>query len=207
MKALRMGALPPQDYLDPESLRELEAGTSRLKEDDSYQDFFFRDGQVADMKILCEDLAGFVGEEEKELEEAATSFSTAELEILGAADPAEGHPVALEQDLLANVDRITALAGARLAPGRRSVAFGKYRRMNFLLNCIDRLEVRGRDSAGLTLAMTFPDGDHLHRLEDRLREERLIRSLFPENGRGRSPQREHLPLGAGGRRPIPDGGM
>ncbi len=174
MKALRMGALLPQDYLEPASLRELEAGTSRLKEDASYQDFFFRDGQIADMKILCEDLAGFVGEEERELEEAATSFSTAELEILGSRQILLKDILwALEQDLLANVDRITALAGAASPRDVDPVAFGKYRRMNFLLNCIDRLEVRGRDSAGLALAMTFPDGDHLRRLEDRLREERL----------------------------------
>jgi glucosamine--fructose-6-phosphate aminotransferase (isomerizing) len=174
MKALRMGVLLPQDYLEPESLRELEAGTSRLKEDASYQDFFFRDGQVADMKMLCEDLAGFVGDEERELEEAATSFSTAELEILGSRQILLKDILwALEQDLLANVERITALAGAASPRDVDPVAFGKYRRMNFLLNCIDRLEVRGRDSAGLTLAMTFPDGDHLRRLEDRLREERL----------------------------------
>lgn len=174
MKALRMGALPPQDYLEPESLREMEAGTSRLKEDAPYQDFFFRESQVSDMKLLCEDLAGFLGEEERELEEAATSFSTVELEILGSRQILLKDILwALEQDVLANVDRITDLAGAASPRDVDPVAFGKYRRMNFLLNCIDRLEVRGRDSAGLALAMTFPDGEHLRRLEDRLREERL----------------------------------
>jgi glucosamine--fructose-6-phosphate aminotransferase (isomerizing) len=174
MKALRMGALPPQDYLEPESLREMEAGPARLKADAPYQAFFFRESQVSDMKLLCEDLAGFLGEEERELEEAATSFSTVELEILGSRQILLKDILwALEQDVLANVDRITDLAGAASPRDVDPVAFGKYRRMNFLLNCIDRLEVRGRDSAGLALAMTFPDGEHLRRLEDRLREERL----------------------------------
>ncbi len=185
MKALRMGAIPPPDYLEPESLRELDEGSSRLKEDAPYQDFFFRDGQIACLKRLCEELEGFVGDEEKELEEAATSFSTADLEVLGSRQILLKDILwALEQDVLANVDRITALAGAA-SPGEVDpAAFGKYRRMNFLLNCVDRLEVRGRDSAGLTLAMTFPDGERLHRLEDLLRENGLFEDYFRRSGGG-----------------------
>ncbi|NPU83446.1 MAG: SIS domain-containing protein [Syntrophaceae bacterium] len=174
MKALRMGALQPPDYLEPETLRELDAGASRLKEDGPYQDLFFRDGQVADLRLLCAELEGFVGQEEKELEEAATSFSTADLEILGSRQILLKDILwTLEKDVLANVDRIAALAGASSPQDVDPAAFGKYRRMNFLLNCVDRLEVRGRDSAGLELAVTFPDAERFRRLEDVLREEGL----------------------------------
>ncbi len=174
MKALRMGAIQPPDYLEPESLRELDAGVSRLKGDGAYQDLFFRDDQVADLKLLCAELEDFVCEEERALEEAATSFSTADLEILGSRQILLKDILwALEKDALANVDRITALAGAVSPLNVNQTAFGKYRRMNFLLNCLDRLEVRGRDSAGLVLAMTFSDGEGLRRLEDALREEGL----------------------------------
>ncbi|MGV8081532.1 MAG: SIS domain-containing protein [Syntrophales bacterium] len=185
MKALRMGAIPPPDYLEPESLRELDEESSRLKEDAPYQDFFFRDGQIACLKLLCEELEGFVGDEEKELEEAATSFSTADLEVLGSRQILLKDILwALDQDVLANVDRITALAGAASPGDVDPAAFGKYRRMNFLLNCVDRLEVRGRDSAGLALAMTFPDGERLHRLEDLLRENGLFEDYSRRSGGG-----------------------
>jgi glucosamine--fructose-6-phosphate aminotransferase (isomerizing) len=33
----------------------------------------------------------------------------------------------------------------------------EFRKVNFILNNLDRLEVRGRDSAGLSIMVTFPD--------------------------------------------------
>ncbi len=178
MTALRVGAVEPPDYYEPEVLGALEAGTFRLKEEAPFQDLCCRADQITELQALCSEMDGFVREEERELEEAATSFTTAELEILASRQVLLKDILwALERDILANVDRIAALAGVASPRDLDPVAFGKYRRMNFLLNCLDRLEVRGRDSAGLQLSLTVPGGgEDVRRLEDLLREEGLLES-------------------------------
>ncbi|MCF8053859.1 MAG: SIS domain-containing protein [Deltaproteobacteria bacterium] len=57
----------------------------------------------------------------------------------------------LERDILANILPIKALAGDRVSP------FGlkMFARINFVLNSIYRLEVRGRDSAGVEVDFSF----------------------------------------------------
>lgn len=59
----------------------------------------------------------------------------------------------LEQDLLPNLQKIRALAG-EVHPLSRNRAFELWK-LNSLLNGIDRLEVRGRDSAGIALQVFF----------------------------------------------------
>jgi glucosamine--fructose-6-phosphate aminotransferase (isomerizing) len=184
MKALGAGAFEVREYLDPGSLGALEAGTARLKEDAHFQELFFREDRLAELESLCSELGAFAGEEERRLEEEATSFTTAELEILGSRQILLRDVLwALERDILANVGRIAALAGAGSPRDLDPVAFGKYRRMNFLLNCLDRLEVRGRDSAGLLVSLTLTGAEELRRLEERLQEEGLLDSCR-ERSRG-----------------------
>jgi glutamine---fructose-6-phosphate transaminase (isomerizing) len=185
MKAIGVGAVEPSGYLDPDALQALDAGALRLKEDALYRDLFFETGQIAGLAALCSELDGFIGEEERNLEDAATSFTTADLEILGSRQVLLKDILwALDRDILKDIDRIAALAGAASPQDVDPVAFGKYRRMNFLLNCIDRLEVRGRDSAGLQLALTLPDGERLRRLESILREEGLYETYLQRSQGG-----------------------
>lgn len=60
----------------------------------------------------------------------------------------------IRQDLMGNVDKIQALAGGLpLAGSARSHLW----HLNMILNNLDRLEVRGRDSAGIAAYLYFPD--------------------------------------------------
>jgi len=56
------------------------------------------------------------------------------------------------KDVLANLPRVPALTGAETNSAITPSAFRKYRKINLLLNALDRLEVRGRDSAGIELS-------------------------------------------------------
>lgn len=67
----------------------------------------------------------------------------------------------LEEDLLPNLDKVRGLVD-RSAGLTRSHAFVLWQ-LNTLLNGIDRLEVRGRDSAGVAVHVYFPGPEVLSR--------------------------------------------
>jgi glucosamine--fructose-6-phosphate aminotransferase (isomerizing) len=69
---------------------------------------------------------------------------------------------ALEKELLGNIDRVRDLM-AGTAPEAESLTV--YKQINSVLNAIDRLEVRGRDSAGISVMFTLEAGtvDALHK--------------------------------------------
>lgn len=71
----------------------------------------------------------------------------------------------LERDLLPNLDKVQGLVAAGAAGAASRKALLEASRMNVLLNNLDRLEVRGRDSAGLSLLVTFPDAEQLAHFE------------------------------------------
>ncbi len=62
----------------------------------------------------------------------------------------------LSAEVLGNAEKIRRLAGGSLdAESFPPHAAATFRNLNLVLNSLDRLEVRGRDSAGLSAAMTF----------------------------------------------------
>ncbi|MHC4598287.1 MAG: SIS domain-containing protein, partial [Planctomycetota bacterium] len=62
----------------------------------------------------------------------------------------------LERDLLENLGKVSALGGEASGPDRDRTLRHAFR-LNVILNGLDRLEVRGRDSAGLGTVFWFPD--------------------------------------------------
>jgi glucosamine--fructose-6-phosphate aminotransferase (isomerizing) len=71
----------------------------------------------------------------------------------------------LDEELAGNIGRIQSLttAGDDPAADRRITVF---RQINAVLNSIDRLEVRGRDSAGISILFNLPDEAYAHFLEE-----------------------------------------
>jgi glucosamine--fructose-6-phosphate aminotransferase (isomerizing) len=61
-------------------------------------------------------------------------------------------------------------------------ALKKYREIHFLLNCLDRLEVRGRDSAGIQLSFTLRTNKAFGQVVERLKEKGLY-GAFKERTR------------------------
>ena len=75
----------------------------------------------------------------------------------------------LTNEILGNVEKIKHLAGGQLTEESVPPAAAEtLRNINLVLNSLDRLEVRGRDSAGLSVMMLF-DGQEFGRWEEELR--------------------------------------
>jgi glucosamine--fructose-6-phosphate aminotransferase (isomerizing) len=113
-----------------------------------------------------------VGRFEQLLDQRASGLGTTRVEALNAIlVRAKDACFALERDRLGNVDRIRALAGGGGGEERLRAAYD----INAALNSLDRLEVRGRDSAGLHI---FVRGD-FQRLPSEVEEQIAEREAIP----------------------------
>jgi glucosamine--fructose-6-phosphate aminotransferase (isomerizing) len=155
LKEIFSGSVAAREYLQgPEALGRLEGYVSLWRLDDHFRDIYFDAGKAAILGKLSDDLKAFILDQDKILGENAARLSTDELEIVNSRiiilkDLQWG----LEHDILENIAKISDLAGAQGGgPAISPQALSKYGRLNFLLNTIDRLEVRGRDSAGVQVS-------------------------------------------------------
>ena len=155
--AVLAGSRPLEEYLGGElCLEEMEQSVHSWKTDNNFRRFFFDPSLISALTELVKEMRGFLTREEKTLEEKATFFSTARLETInGRLIKLRDIAWAAERDILGNVEKILKLANAS-DPGEISPAsLLKYKKINLLFNCLDRLEVRGRDSAGIQLSWTL----------------------------------------------------
>ena len=152
--AVLSGLIPSSSYLGGiNTQREMERELLGLKEGSAWKHIFYETAETQRLRELCGNINVFLAGEEKILEEHAGHFTTAELEeinrgLIAIRDLKWG----IEKDVVDNVIKICALAGVDHVAEIPPVALPKYREINFLLNSLDRLEVRGRDSAGIQIA-------------------------------------------------------
>ncbi len=160
MTALLAGETETLHYLGGEEpLAELERLVLSLKEERSFLPLVLSPDKTRRLAACTGEAKAFAVAEEKLLEDNAFRFPTADIEILNSRlvllrDIAW----ALEKDILENIGRTTSLAGGQDLP-LSPAALKKYTQLNYLLNSLDRLEVRGRDSAGIQLSVTIADPD------------------------------------------------
>jgi glucosamine--fructose-6-phosphate aminotransferase (isomerizing) len=175
LEAVLSGRAPAAGYLGgDEALAEMMGLIQLLKGSRPFERLFFNRSGVAKLYQLAAALDALIKREEKGLEAAADRFSTADLEIINARlivlkDIAWG----LEKDVLDNIDKIRKLAGGDAVSALTPEALDKYRELNFLLNCLDRLEVRGRDSAGIQLSFQLKDGKSFAAVAEGLKKDGL----------------------------------
>ena len=148
------GKIAAAEYLGGKSsLEEMERELLCLKGEEAFRRIFFTEREARRLKDLSARMNAFLSAEETLLDKKAGIFSTADLETVNRGlvlirDLLWG----LDHDILDNVQRIIDLAGAGEVAGVDPKALPKYRKLNSLLNCLDRLEVRGRDSAGIQIS-------------------------------------------------------
>ncbi len=159
LAALLAGAIPPERYLGGPQVQEaLERELLCLKSGEAFRKIFFDPVETERLATLSGKMHAFLAEEERVLEGHAGRFSAAGLEavhrgLLLIRDLVWG----LDRDILENVGKIVRLAGAGGVGEVPPEAFPKCRELNFLLNSLDRLEVRGRDSAGIQISFVPAD--------------------------------------------------
>ncbi|MEA2014191.1 MAG: hypothetical protein U9N38_02635, partial [Thermodesulfobacteriota bacterium] len=149
----------------------MEKDILRLKQGSSLEDIFFEPGRSEMLEGLFRQMKSFLDEEEKLVEREAYNFSTGDMEhINNALIRLRDHVWALERDIFPNIEMILSLSGNGTISRE---AFDKYRNINLLLKSLDRLEVRGRDSAGIEITFALKEVDVLDRAVQAIRDQGL----------------------------------
>jgi len=166
------GQTDPADYLDGrETIRALTNCVKELKRENVQEYLFFHQERAVNLTRMTAGMKAFLADEEKILEERAAGISSADLEtihrrLLLFKDICW----MLDCDILTNLQKVLSLSGAEKCSSLQPAAFRKYRKLNLLLNALDRLEVRGRDSAGIQLAFVLKNESAIEELVRRIEE-------------------------------------
>jgi glutamine---fructose-6-phosphate transaminase (isomerizing) len=160
LEAILNGSSGFDGYLGgQETLSELERLATLLKDDDCFRRFM---GDADALAVLRTTSAGFnelVRSEESLLDCRASQFSTDRTERLNEAlSRLRDVAWSLEQDLLGGLDRAGEILRAVGFPAGENVrddTMDGARSLDLLLSAVDRLEIRGRDSAGLEIFFEF----------------------------------------------------
>ena len=136
-----------------ETVNAMDKAVSELKREDMQEFLFFEDERTYRLSGLAGDMKQFIAKEESWLEGQAAFINSVDQEVINSRLlMLKDLCWMLEKDILANLPRVLALTGAATNSVLTPAAFRKYRKINLLLNALDRLEVRGRDSAGIELS-------------------------------------------------------
>jgi len=151
------GSLSSDQFIREEpTIERMEGALLSLRDGDPFANLFFDTEKATVLSSFCSDLSAFIMAIDTALEQSASILSTYHLEqinsrLIRLKDVLWG----LEKDILENIPKILELCGCHDVSELSRTSLNKYRKINLLLNCIDRLEVRGRDSAGIQISLTF----------------------------------------------------
>ncbi|HOW56910.1 MAG TPA: hypothetical protein PKZ12_02830, partial [Smithellaceae bacterium] len=147
------------DYLGGrETIAAVAMAVAELKREDVQEFLFFQKDRVAALAVIAGEMKQLLADEEKLLDKQTTVINSVELEIINSRLLLiKDIGWMLEYDILSNLQKVLALTGAADTSLVKPASFRKYRKLNLLLNALDRLEVRGRDSAGIQLTFTIND--------------------------------------------------
>jgi glucosamine--fructose-6-phosphate aminotransferase (isomerizing) len=175
MERLLAGHVSSDKYLaGGEVLADMEKCILDLEQDSSSEDIFFKAGVAEELASLSKSISSFLLKEEELIEKNAGNFSTEIMEqINNSLIHLKDSSWALEKDLLSNIEKIMYLSGREERSEISSAGFKKYRNVNLLLNSVDRLEVRGRDSAGVQCTFTLKDRMVLDKVIEGIKEKGL----------------------------------
>jgi len=169
------GRTTVEDYMGgTQILKDMEGYILTAKQDSSLQYALFESGKSERLTHLSQAMNAFIAGEEDLIENHASSFSTGEMEQTGnSLTMLRDIAWALEKDILSNIEKIISLAGQRDKKTMSRDGFRKYRNINLLINSLDRLEVRGRDSAGIQIVFTLEKRETLIKAEREIKDRGL----------------------------------
>ncbi|MCM2284683.1 MAG: SIS domain-containing protein [Desulfobacula sp.] len=170
-----------------------------LKQEKYFSDIFFSPDKQDLLGSLKDSLEKLATDQNAHFKQKLSAFSPAEAEIISQRlERLRDIAWCIKKEILENIAAIENLA-PDLEHSGNAKGLSVFKRMNAILNSIDRLEVRGRDSAGISALFTFTkqeferfrDGlikaGHSERLKQRTNHIVLsnnsltIHDTFPEN--------------------------
>lgn len=158
----------PVHYLNgADAIQSLNMAILELKSEDAQEFLFFNVNRAENLSGIVGEMKQFLAGEEKWLEKQAAAIQSADLEVINSRILLlKDICWMLEKDILINLQKVLTLMDAKVPSAVNPNAFRKYRKLNLLLNGLDRLEVRGRDSAGIQLTFVLKSKKEL---EDAIR--------------------------------------
>ncbi|MFH2092643.1 MAG: SIS domain-containing protein [Pseudomonadota bacterium] len=126
-----------------------------IKQEDCFSDLFFNKEKQGQLNALGDRIKQLIESETALSKEKVASLSAHEVEIISFRIE-QLHDIlwCIQKEILENVAAISHLAMGLEATGN-SRGLAVFKRINAVLNSIDRLEVRGRDSSGISVLFTF----------------------------------------------------
>jgi glucosamine--fructose-6-phosphate aminotransferase (isomerizing) len=160
---------------DIETVSALNTTVAELKREDMQEFLFYHTDRVDNLHGIVKEIKQFITDEEKRLEEQPLLIDSVDLETINRCILLlKDISWALEKDILFNLQKVLTLTGARNNADVNPAAFKKYRKLNLLLNTLDRLEVRGRDSAGIQLTFSIKDKKQVRDIIDKIKGNNLF---------------------------------
>jgi len=172
-----------------QTITELLSSVRALKKIDIFQAIYNNRDYQKQLTALSSNLTTIIKDESETLYQAMGRLSADDVEIISnRIETLKDAVWILNADLIENINKINSLSNERNSAINTS-ALTTLKNINSVLNSIDRLEVRGRDSAGISLLFTINSDtyDHFKTLIDQqgLQNEVKIR-IDPEVLRNRS---------------------
>ena len=122
-----------------------------LTADDAFFIIYTQPDTRQRLEVIADQLDRIVSRESTRLAEEMGRIAARDADIMTRAiETIKDARWCLSRELFGNIEKIKDLTGARKT-GLSRDAMGLYRQLNAVLNSIDCLEVRGRDSAGISL--------------------------------------------------------
>jgi len=150
-----------------ELLDSLWESVSGLKREASFCALLAQDALTEKIRACSRQLTEFLAEASDKLAAAMGVLSTDAADVAARRlERLKDVAWALEAEILVNLGKVVALmapTGQRPSPDGGAELF---HRLNAVLNSIDRLEVRGRDSAGISLMFVLAEDDYRRLAED-----------------------------------------
>lgn len=170
-------------YLGGEALvSDFAAMVQTLKEDALFSEIYFDDSLQSGLNSIAEQLTAVIDSESRQMEMISGRVDTGRFSVMSRqVEILRDITWCLRAELLNNIDKVRDLTAA--APDGPSVeAVAILKKINAVLNSIDRLEVRGRDSAGFSLLFVMAP-DEFDLFQAALTKKKLVDMLAERSGR------------------------
>ena len=145
-----------------QTIKELLSSVQALKKINIFQAIYNDKEHQTRLTALSSNLKSIIDEESETLYQGMGRLSTDDAAIISnRIEMLKDAVWILNADLIENIHKIKSLASNR-SLGLNTSALSTFKNINSVLNSIDRLEVRGRDSAGISLLFTINADTYAH---------------------------------------------
>ena len=147
-------------------LNDIFRNCQELKQENIFSDLFFSKEKKDQLISIIGIIDQLIQDQTSKFKKNLSGFSSNEIEIISCSlEKLEDIGWCLKKEILDNILAIGKLAINLENPDNDThniMGLKIFKRLNAVLNSIDRLEVRGRDSAGISLVFTFTKQEFEH---------------------------------------------